>query len=561
MLEELKVKNVALISEANLRFGEGLNILTGETGAGKSILIDSIFLALGNRADKGLIRQGAEHAYVELAFRVDREDLKSSLAQLGVADEGGRLILTRRVEKDKSVCRINGEVVSVKLLRQVAELLIDIHGQQENTSLLQERTHLQFLDLYCGQELSDLKEKLAHAYYKHHMLVDNLEEAQGKDSRKEREMDLAIYELSEIEGADLSIGEDEILEDRFRVLSGSEKIAESLKGASDCLDDYEGRGALSLTDRALSFLQDAIKIDPSLSDLAGELSEAEEQMRSAARQIARKLEASVPDEELVRETQARLDEINRLKHKYGNTLEEVLSYAQEKRDLIRKLEDFENYLADLKRQLQESEELLQGLCNRADEIRRKGAEGLEKELMEALPQLGFTHAECRIEVEQDDKYLGKDGNDHVSFLISLNAGENLKNLTEVASGGELSRIMLALKSILAGMDRIPTQIFDEIDAGISGQTAWKVAEKMAAIGRSRQLICITHLPQIAAMADHHFRIVKSQSDTETVTDIRMLDRSGMVEELARLMGSDEISESALSNAEEMKSKADQEKQK
>ncbi len=559
MLEELKVKNVALIHEAELSFQEGLNIITGETGAGKSILIDSIMLALGRRADKMLIRQGAEHAYVELVFLVREQKIIEGLLQLGVSLEDERVTLTRRVEKERSICRINGEVVSARILQQAAQLLIDIHGQQENITLLKEKKHLEILDLYCGKTLADVKEKLADAYSEYTEACRKLEEESVSDSQKQREMDLASFELGEINEAQLSVGEDEELEDEFRKLSNADLLAQYVTQAQQCLDHFEDRSALTLIGEALKSLRAAGKIDTELDALCEDLLDAEDKVRQSARWLGHYLDQQTVDEGRLYEVGQRLDLYNRLKQKYGNTVEEILAYGRMKQEYLDKLADMEQYLAGLKEKAEKAKERLDVLCEKADAIRRKKAPLLEKELTKALLELGFSHAAFQVEIRQEESFLGKDGSNRVSFLISLNAGESMRPLTDVASGGELSRIMLALKSILASADETPTLIFDEVDAGISGQTAWKVAEKMAVIGKHHQLLCITHLPQIAAMADAHFRIEKNEDKEKTVTKIDRLDEEGMTMELARLLGSDTVTDSALENARELKEKANVEK--
>ena len=554
MLEAIRVKNVALIHEAELLLGEGLNVLTGETGAGKSILIDSIHLALGARADKGMIRQGADHAYVELVFSVP-DYLKEELQKVGAEPEDGRLILTRRLENGRSTCRINGEVSNNKVLAQAASLLIDIHGQQENVSLLKEKKHQEILDLYCGRELTTVLEKLAAVYNEHMTLKKKLEESKQRESGRQREMDLAAYEVNEIEEAALKEGEDEELEAEFRRLSGALQISEAVGEAQNSLDGYES-GALEMIGNALARLKEAQRYDD-FSSVTGALLAAEEQVRESARELSRYLESAQPDEGRLQQVGSRLDLINRLKKKYGNTITEITAYAEKRRQELSELEDFEQYLENLEQRIAESKSELDQLCAGAHDLRVKGAGRFAKELATSLLDLGFVHADFEIEVLRKESCLGADGDDHVSFLISLNAGQKKKPLTEVASGGELSRIMLAVKSVMADKDHIPTVIFDEVDAGISGQTAWKVSEKMAVIGRQHQLICITHLPQIAAMADSHFKIEKTETDQAARTAITRLDRDGMIQEVARLLGSDEISESALANATELKDKAEQ----
>ena len=556
MLERLVVKNVALMDEAEIEFSDGLNILTGETGAGKSILIDSINLALGAKADKNLIRQGAEYAYVELVFVVRSEKVKQKLIEMEIfPDEDGNVILQRRIMPGKSSCRLNGESVSGKMLKEAASVLIDIHGQHEHQSLLNEKKHLEVLDLYGSEELSGTKEQLSEVYIKYRATERELERAMEEDASKDREIALAQFEKQEIEEADLKEDEDVQLEEEFRRMENVKIIGESVALACHCLDNYENENAQSLIGRAMKATTDAAAYDKQLEEATQRLAQAEELVRDAGRFLSHYAENLEIDGETYAYTRDRLDTINRLKTKYGNTIAEILSYAQEKTEFLNKFEDFEQYKADLLLQKQNLYKELEELCTKAHDIRKKQAEVLGQSMQEALLELNFPYARFEIEVISDEKYLSKTGNDYVRFMISLNAGEQLKPLTQVASGGELSRIMLALKTVLAHQDEIESLIFDEIDAGISGKTAWKVSEKLGIIAKEHQVICITHLPQIAAMADHHFIIEKEQTQQQTRTTLTALDERGMLGEIARLLGGDTITDAVMTNARELKEMA------
>ncbi len=556
MLERLVVKNVALMDEAEVEFNDGLNILTGETGAGKSILIDSINLALGAKADKSLIRQGAEYAYVELIFAVRGEKAVQELKDLEIfPDEEGKVVLTRRIMPGKSSCRINGESVPGKMLKEAAAVLIDIHGQHEHQSLLNERKHLEVLDLYADVELSDTKEKLSEVYIKYRETEKELEKAMEEDASKDREIALAQFESKEIEDAGLKEGEDMELEEAFRRMENIKTIGESVSLAAHCLDNYENENAQTLIGRALKSVSDAKVYDEDLGEASEQLAAAEELVREASRFLTHYAENLEIDGETYVYTKERLDTINRLKTKYGNTIEEILSYAQEKEEFLHKFEDFEQYKADLLNQKEKMYQELRSLCDKAHAIRETQAQVLGQRMQEALLELNFPYARFTIEVAQDEKYLSKNGDDYIRFMISLNAGEDLKPLSQVASGGELSRIMLALKTVLADQDEIESLIFDEIDAGISGKTAWKVSEKLGVLAKHHQVICITHLPQIAAMADHHFMIEKHQTADRTKTTLTALDQDGMLREIARLLGGDTITDAVMTNARELKEMA------
>ena len=558
MLKELRVKNVALIHEAALTLGEGLNILTGETGAGKSILIDSIQLALGARADRSLIRQGADSAYVELSFLPDERCAKK-LKELDIDTEDGWIILSRKLDQSKNVCRINGEIVSSRILRQAADLLIDIHGQQEHTQLLNEKKHLEIVDLFCGEKELQLIGDIKNAYDDYTDCKKAFEEAGKNEGQKERQIDQCRYELSEIDGAALRPGEDEELENEYSRLSNRSRIAEAVMNAKELLDSAEGECALSMIGTALGALKDAARFDDGFKADVDSLLELEDGLREEARVLTRYMDNMTTDEGRLSEISDRLDVINRLKLKYGQSIEKVLAYGEGVREKLEQLENFGEYLKALEEKLSASEEKLKKLCKKAHENRVRSGKALAGEIKEALLFLGFEHVEFETKVKEDVSSPGPDGYDHVSFEISLNAGQKLRPLSQVASGGELSRIMLAIKSVMADTDDIGTLIFDEIDAGISGQAAWRVSERMAVIGRSHQLICITHLPQIAAMADTHFCIRKDQGKNDTVTVIETLDGEGSVDEIARLLGSDSVTESALENARELKKKADETK--
>lgn len=556
MLERLVVKNVALMDEAEVEFNDGLNILTGETGAGKSILIDSINLALGAKADKSLIRQGAEYAYVELVFAVHSLKIRQELKEMEIfPDEDGKVVLTRRIMPGKSSCRLNGESVSGKVLKEAASVLIDIHGQHEHQSLLNEKKHLEVLDLYAADELSNIKEKLQEVYIKYREAEKELASAMEEDDSKDREIALAQFEKKEIEEADLKEGEDLELEDVFRRMENVRAIGESVSLAGHCLDNYENENAQTLIGRAFKCVNDARVFDESLSEAADQLAAAEELVRDVSRFLSNYADSLEIDAETYAYTKERLDTINRLKTKYGNTIEEILAYAENKTKFLHKFEDFEQYKSDLLKRKEERKKKLMELCKDAHAIRETQAQVLGQKMQEALLELNFPYARFEIEVAEDEKYLSRNGDDYVRFMISLNAGEDLKPLTQVASGGELSRIMLALKTVLADQDEIESLIFDEIDAGISGKTAWKVSEKLGMLGRRHQVICITHLPQIAAMADHHFMIEKQQTKDRTRTTLTALNEDGMLREIARLLGGDTITDAVMTNARELKEMA------
>lgn len=553
MLKRVKVKNVALIDEAEVQFGDHLNILTGETGAGKSILIDAIHLALGAKADKTMIRQGAEYAFVELEFLVKKEETRQKLRELEVYPEAdGTVLLQRRIMPGKSSMKINGESVTLKTLKDAAYLLIDIHGQHEHQSLLNERRHMQFLDAYCGDELKEPKERMAAAYDVYKELEKEWNAAQETDENKERDLSLAQFELKEINEAELTIGEDETLEQEFNKMDHVRLIGQSVGTAVGCLENYDDTHAIGLLSMASKSLQQATHYDESLQQAMDGLMQAEESLRESLRFMTRYMDGLEVDESRYVFVTERLNVINHLKKKYGNTIEEILEYGKKQQVFLDKFENFEQYKQELSEKLAKAKNKLIETCKVVSEIRKKNAILLSESLRDALLELNFPHVAFETAVSSQENNLSKEGYDTVRFMISLNAGEGLKPLTSVASGGELSRIMLALKAVMASQEEIESLIFDEIDAGISGKTAWKVSEKLAVLGNAHQVICITHLPQIAAMADQHFVIEKMQTEESTKTKLTVLNQEGEILEIARLLGSDTVTEAVYTNAKELK---------
>lgn len=555
MLQSLRVKNLALIEETEVEFGEGLNILTGETGAGKSLLLGSINLALGGKFEKDMLRKGADNALVELIFNSQDTKVLEKLAALElIPEEDGTIIISRKMQVGKSVCRINGETVTARQVKELAEVLIDIHGQHEHQSLLHKKKHMEILDSYCGEEFTVPASAVAECFKECRALRRTMEEEAMDEETKTKEQALAEFEYREIEEAKLIAGEDEELEQQYRLMSNSRKITESLGESYQYSGGDSDMGAGSSLGRALRLLRNISMYDTRLEQLADQLSEVEGLLADYNHDIAEYMSDCEFDEEDFRAVEDRLNTINHLKGKYGSTIEEILEYGESRQALLLKLADYDAYMQGLTQQLQEKETQLSEYCRRLSDIRRRNAEQLSLQLKEALVNLNFLTVEFEIAV-RPEQTITANGYDDVEFLISTNPGESLKPLSQVASGGELSRIMLAIKTVLAGRDAIDTLIFDEIDTGISGKTAWKVSEQLDTVAHAHQVICITHLPQIAAMADNHFVIEKNSMEDNTITDIRYMDEEESLAELARLLGSDALTEAALSNAKEMKEQA------
>lgn len=544
MLLELHVKNLALIEQADVEFGEGLNILTGETGAGKSIIIGSVNLALGQKAPRDIIRNGAEYAYVELIFSVDEKQKKALEALEAAPDEDGLLIVTRRILPARSVSKINDETVTAAKLRQVTALLIDIHGQHEHQSLLHASKHLEILDTYARSGTESLKKETASLYHQYRGLKAELETQNGDQESRRREADFLQYEISEIEDADIKEGEEEGLTEQYRRYSHGRRIAESLSAAYNAVEtDSIGH--------AIRQISEVAGYDPQVKDIQDQLYDAESILGDVRHAISSYLDDMTFDEEELTQIEKRLDLIHNLQAKYGSTAEKIKKTLEEKKKRLEQLEHYDEYRRQTEERFLQVKKDLEQVCGRLSKIRQDAAGTLTEKIREGLEELNFLDVSFGMEFRRMEQYTAN-GYDEAEFVISTNPGEPQRPLGMVASGGELSRIMLAIKTVLADSDDIETLIFDEIDTGISGRTAQKVSEKLAIISRSHQVICITHLPQIAAMADCHFEIAKSVEGAKTTTRIHGLDSGEMADELARLLGGVEITEAVRQNAREMK---------
>ena len=557
MLQNLHVKNLALIDEIEVEFKDGLNILTGETGAGKSIILGSISLALGGRYTKDILRQGAEYGFVELTFLVENESQQKKLKELDIFPEEGMVTLSRRLMAGRSVSRINGETVQMGLLKEASSILIDIHGQHEHQSLLYKKNHLGIVDAFAKEYLAEDKEKAAQAYKAYKACEKELKEAEADESQRAKELSFLKFEVSEIQEAHLLPGEDEELESLYRRMTNSKKIADSVNEAYLYTSEGGGNASEALS-RAIRALSEASEYDDRAAQLYGQLVEVDSLLNDFNRELADYSKTCEFSDEEFYDTENRLNEINHLKTKYGDTIEKILDYCASREERIGILEDFDNYILRLKAQCAKAEEVLRQSTARLTKIRKKQAKILEEAIEEGLKDLNFENVKFRIQFESTKDYTAE-GMDDIEFMISLNPGQPVKPLAGVASGGELSRIMLAIKTVMAKRDDIETLIFDEIDVGISGRTAQKVSEKMALIGKKHQVICITHLAQIAAMADHHYMIEKSTKKGDTKTSIELLDEKRSIEELARILGGAKITDTVVQSAVEMKELAKQTK--
>lgn len=547
MLLELHVRNLALIERADLEFYEGLTILSGETGAGKSILIDSINLALGAKAGKDIIRTGEQEAYIEVLFAVDDIIKREMIRELGIAIENdGLIIISRKISQNRSIIKINDEASTIIKLKKLTSILIDIHGQHEHQNLLSISKHLDIVDMMGSSEIETLKAEIQENYDKYAKAVEELKE--GADTYlREREIEILEHDIKEIEKANLKKGEEERLHLAYKKLKSVSKISEALGFATACLEN-------SQITEALSAVADISYLDKEILDMEKILTDLEHLSNEVLGSMQSYLEELEYDEESFTKIQNRLNTIRRMQTKYTDDIEEIYRICEEKKRRLIFLQGFDERRAILQKEVLSLKSILTEACDKLTVLRKASARRLEAEIIKHLKDLNFMD----IRFEIDFKHLGhftSSGMDQVEFLISTNIGEPLKPLKDVASGGELSRIMLALKTVLAYKDDVETLIFDEIDTGISGRTAQKVSEKLSLIARKRQVICITHLPQIAAMADFNYLIEKSSDGKSTKTDIRYIKDMDTIQELARLLGGTEITEAVYDTAREMKALA------
>ena len=551
MLVHLHVRNLALIEDIEVEFGPGLNILTGETGAGKSILLGSMQLILGGRSAKDMIRTGASNALVELLFQVENPRAEASLRELGVETSEGQVLLTRKLMDGRSINKINGETCTVAQMKAAASCLLDIHGQHEHQSLLYQDKQLEILDLYGKEEIFPAKEKVQTAYKKYRDCKRQLDELDIDEEQRNRERAFLEFEINEIESAQLVSGEDEELEKLYRKLNNGRKILETLQGVRDLTGYESGQGAGESVGNAVREISRVTEYDTQLDSMASALQEIDGLLNDFNRELASYVDDLNFDDEAFYETEKRLDTINGLKAKYGRTIEDIQEYCLKQKQKLENLDKYEERFHEAEENLKKSREELETVSYKLSVIRQKYSQMLTDKITEGLKDLNFLDVQFQITFRRRKEYTAG-GFDDIEYEISTNPGESLKPLGKIVSGGELSRIMLAIKAILADRDQIETLIFDEIDTGISGRTAQKVSEKMAVIGRCHQVLCITHLPQIAAMADTHFEIEKHQKDNETITEIHPLEGDDSVRELARLLGGAEITQAVFDNAKEMK---------
>lgn len=549
MLENLHVKNLALIEEEDITFLDGLHILSGETGAGKSIILGALGLALGGKVSKDMLRDPGKEALVEAVFRITRDSQRKQLAELDIEPYDDEVILSRKITESRSVAKINGEMVPAIKMKEVGDIFLDIHGQNDHQSLLHKKKHLEMLDEYAKNEVGPLKERMQTAYKTYAAKQQEWKEANQLDGDREREISFLEYEIKEITEANLEIGEDARFENQYRRLSNSKRIMEALSEAYQQTSGSDG--ASEQVGRAVQRLHQILSYDEALEPMFESLNDIDSLLADFNRDLSQYMAEAEFDEEMFAQIDGRLNEINRLKDKYGATIEDILAAKQEKEDRLEKLMHHEAYLAKLTQTLNDAKKEAEDAAFALSGMRKRYAKELSGKVEEALMDLNFLDVHFSMEFLQTD-HIGADGYNDAQFMIRTNPGEPIRPLKDIASGGEMSRIMLAIKTVLAEHDDIDTLIFDEIDAGISGRTAQAVSEKLHLVAKEHQVICITHLPQIAAMADHHYLIQKDVVGNETISSIEALSYHDSIKELARMLGGTTITQTVLDNAKEMK---------
>ena len=551
MLISLYVKNMALIKEVEVEFGKGLNIMTGETGAGKSIVIGAVNIALGTGNFRDYVPEDADYALVELVFEPQNPRVLEKLEQHDLPVEDGQITLTRKYKGGRSTSKINGETVSVSFVRELAADLIDIHGQHEHQSLLYSKNHLSILDEFAQKELAELFQHCSEQYHSYQKTKRKWKDAQADAGNRAKELDFLRFEIQELEAAALRPGEDEELETSYRLMTNGQKIMEALSEAGNLTGATGYSGAEDEISRAMKAISSVRSFDESLEGLCDTLADVEALMSDFNRGLSDYMNGFSFDEQELRETEERLDLINRLKTKYGNSIAQIKQAYEEKLERVEILENYEDYLTDLEKKYKKDQNALWETAKEISKVRKQYAVQLAEKIRHALSDLNFL--DVRFEIAfQELQEPGENGIDEICFMISTNPGLPLRPLGSVASGGELSRIMLAIKAVMADKDEVETLIFDEIDTGISGRTAQRVSEKMALIAKNHQILCITHLAQIASMADQHYIIEKKPANSKTVTKLARLSEEESVEELARILGGAKITETVLESAREMK---------
>ncbi len=554
MLLELTIRNIALIESLRIEFAQGFNVLTGETGAGKSIVVDCVNLALGGRADRDMIRTGADKGSVEALFDISQNVQALRLAEeLGVEADGGVVCVSRELSRSgRNLCRIAGTVLPLTALKQFMALLVDVHGQHEHQALMNPQRHMDFLDAFGDVAHEELRGQVRSAYTARMETATSLRALLKDAAERERLIDMLSFQVQEIEAAKLKSGEEEKLERKLKMLENAEKVRDGVETAYQLT--YGGDGASMSAQEALLRASDALQgiagLDPRFDRLSGELRNLYYAAQEAGSELQTILEELSFDPRLMDKIADRLDLISRLERKYGATEAEVIAFGEAARARLESVQSGDARIAELKKQLKAQDHALREACAALTASRRRLATALEEGIVGQLKDLGMAKTRFRVEFRPLEK-PGANGADEIEFMISPNPGEPLRPLAAIASGGELSRIMLALKTLSLNRGGVDSMVFDEIDTGVSGRMAQVVGEKMRDIAGTKQVLCVTHLPQIAALGDAHFRVEKRTEGERTQTNVVRLDEDGRVHELSRLVGGASDSESSLSHARHM----------
>lgn len=560
MLLNMHIKNIALIDEIDIGFEDRLNILTGETGAGKSIIIGSLGICLGGRFSKDLLRDEESDGLVELMFSVDSEDIRQKLIQIEVdPGEEGEILISRRLNSNgRCINRINDSTVTTGKLKEAAAILIDLHAQHEQQTLLKEHKHLEILDKFGGKAIEDKKAKVAELYYKYVHIANQIRDNNMDENEKKRQLDYLKYRIEEIKSASLKDGEDEELEAVYKKAVNSKEILSTADEIYKATGYTSPDSAAEAIGHALQKMGRLTELDKDLCDIHNILQDIDGMLNDFNRELSRYMKSMEFDPAEFKAIEDRLNLINGLKSKYGHTIPDIMNSLTSFEKEYNKLMDYDDFINKLLDEFKAVEEKLSLASDELSDTRKEYSKKLTDLVRASLEDLNFMSVQFDMKFYKNDKFSAS-GNDGAFFVLSTNVGEEAKPLHEVASGGELSRVMLALKSCLAYADDTPTLVFDEIDVGISGRTAQKVAEKLSVIAAHRQVICITHLPQIAAMSDTHYLIEKNVVNNKTITSIRKLKQAEEIEEIARLLGGAEITQATLFSAREMKGLADRAK--
>lgn len=539
MIATLHIKNIGIIEDLSIDLNKGLNILTGETGAGKTLIIDSLQIISGGRFSKEMIRKGEINSFVELCM-YEPESEKS---------EEGNIIISREISATgKNMCKINGRMVTVNELKEFMSNFIEIHGQNDNQNLLDNRKHITYLDNFSGEKLQKNKEKYEKLYEERNQIKQELKDNFGDEKEKQRRLDLLQYQVNEIEEAKLKLEEETELEEKRKIITNAEKISDNLNEADNLISE-NSIDTISMAIRALEKIEN---IDEKYEKVSGNLKTIYYELQELSRDISGYTKDIYFDEEERNYIEERLNLIYSLKRKYGNSIEEILKYNEETKKEIEHIENLEEYTNTLKSRQKEIENQMNKLAKEMNKIRQENAQNLSKQINQELIDLEMKNAKINIHIDYKEEYY-KTGKDIVTFYITTNIGENEKELSKIASGGEMSRIMLAIKKVLAETDKMPVLVFDEIDTGISGKAANSVAQKLKSISEAHQVMCISHLPNIAAVADHNYFISKNVKEERTSTQIRLLKENEVIEEIARI-SSGEVNEVTLKYATELRNK-------